>query len=184
MALAASFASADVLDVSIGMGDISSMDEYGSGNNLVFNIDMGAVFGGAYQNFTMTALGWDVTLEAHDPSYLSEMALGFENSDVTDSVYLTPGVADNFPGGPTFYSSGGLVDLVGLGYDVTLNADNILTLNFFEWYDDFPGGEDGLWLSGSQVNCEFTADAVPEPMSMTVLALGLGAMAARRRRKS
>ena len=59
--------------------NVTSVDGYGDPNNVVFNIDMGLVFPG-YGNFTVTSVGWDVTLTANSPSWLSEMAVELAES--------------------------------------------------------------------------------------------------------
>ncbi|MBI5708157.1 MAG: PEP-CTERM sorting domain-containing protein [Armatimonadetes bacterium] len=180
---ATALASADVLTVGLTIsGDMPSMDGYGDSDNMVFGIDMNAVFSGYgnYQNFVLTGLGWDVTLTATAPSWLSELAAAFESSSQADGVYLRPGAGNNF-GGTGSYSSGGIVDLVGPGLTVVLDADNILRLEFYESFNDFADAQDGFWHDGSRLDLQFNADLVPEPASMAVL--GLGALALIRRRK-
>ena len=180
LAVTASFSFADVLNLDLGISDMPSVDQYGSANNFVFALDLGQIYAGAFQDYRLTALGWSVRLKSFNPSVLSDITCGLENSDVTDGVYLRPAVSDNFSGGPNQYSSGGLIDLVGPGFDVALNSDNVLVVDFFEQRDDFPGGIDAVWMNGSQLNLQFTATPVPEPVSMTVLALGIGAITTRR----
>lgn len=157
------------------------MDRFGDPDNFRADVDWGVVFGGAYQNFRVTGMGWDVTLEATSPSWLSELALYNDNSSLAAGVFLRPGISDSVPGTGT-YSSGGIVDLVGLGLDYSLNADNLMRFEIFETFDDFTNGQDGTWVSGDLVY-RFEADLVPEPATMTALGLGIAALAARRRRK-
>jgi hypothetical protein len=154
---------------------IYSNDEYGSPVNEVFNIDVGA-------NAWVTGIGWDVSIYADSPSWLSEMTVAFEDSALSTGVFLTVGVGDDFSGAGA-YSSGGIVDLVGLGLQFQVGADGKLRMEFFEDYDDFEGDWDGIWESGA-LSVQVMTPAVPEPTTYALMLLGLAAVAgvARRRR--
>ncbi len=154
---------------------IYSNDEYGSPINEVFNLDVGA---GSW----VTGIGWDVSIYADDPSWLSEMQVAFENSTQSTGVFLSVGVGDDFPGAGS-YSSGGIVDLVGLGLQFQVGADGKLRMEFFEGFDDFPGDWDGVWDSGA-LSVQVMS-AVPEPGTYALMLLGLaGAAVVARRRRS
>lgn len=152
--------------------DILSMDEWGSPNNEVFALDVGA---GSW----ITGVGWDVSLYADDPSWLSEMVVDATDSSQSVGVSLHPAVNDMFSGAGT-YSSGGIVDLIGLGLDFHVGADGKLRLEFYEDYDDYPGEWDGIWESGT---LSFQVVAVPEPSSYALMILGLAGIAAVARRR-
>src|SRR3990172_6788990 len=119
LVLGASYASADTLVGTIDVSGILSMDEYGDTDNVFGVFDIDGTWAG-YSNFRLTGIGWDVDLYADSPSWLSEIAVSFENTSHANAVWLTPGVGDDFPGSAS-YSSGGIVDLVGLGLDFSLD---------------------------------------------------------------
>ena len=126
------------LDTSIFNFDVAgiySNDPYGSPINEVFNLDVGA-------NAWVTGIGWDVAIYADTPSWLSEMQVAFEDSTQSAGVFLTVGVGDDFPGDGA-YSSGGIVDLIGLGLQFQVGADGKLRMEFFEGFDDFENDWDG-----------------------------------------
>lgn len=90
-------------------------------------IDMQSVFGNAYTGFTLTGIGWDVDVSTVGNSWLSEATVYFDNDTLSDGVFLTPGFNDSFSGSST-YSSGGIVDLVGLGLDINLAPTDMMYL--------------------------------------------------------
>ncbi len=97
----------------------------------------------------MSGIGWDVTLTAYSPSWLSEIAVLITNVN-GEGYVLRPGAADTSPGTGS-YSSGGVNDLCGVyGFPPLPLPDGNLYLEFFETYDDFSGCEqDGNWNSGT-----------------------------------
>lgn len=166
----AGFSSRVVSTLNINVTGIRSNDPYGNAINVVNNYNIGA-------NSHVIGIGWDVTLFADTPSWLSELSVAFEDSGQTTGVFLSPGAGDDFSG-TSVYSSGGVVDLVGLALDFNVGPDGILRLEYFEGYDDFPGDWDGIWQAGA-LTVQY--DTVPAPGAAGVLAVG-GLMALRRRR--
>lgn len=158
--------------VTFDVSGIFSNEPLGNALNEVFPIAVGA-------NSTVVGVGWDVTLFADSPSWLSEMVVGMGSSS-QGFLNLTPGVGDDFSGTAT-YSSGGIVDLVGLNLSFQVGPDGVLRLEFFEAFNDFAGDWDGKWESGT---LSFAIAQVPEPSTYGLMALGLlgvGAMVRRRR---
>lgn len=169
IAVGPSATTAFVLDVA----GILSYDEEGNALNTWKSMSIGA-------NARVVGIGWNVTLFADAPSYLSEMVVSFGDS-ASRNLYLTVGLGDDGPGTAS-YDSGGVVDLVGLGFDFAVGADGMLKMEFFEDYDDFAGDWDGRWESGTLTI--LTVQAIPEPGTYAMMALGLGALGflARRRK--
>ncbi|MBL8761258.1 MAG: PEP-CTERM sorting domain-containing protein [Phycisphaerae bacterium] len=155
--------------LSFDVGGINSWDGFGSALNEVYSSNIGA-------NSHVIGIGWDVNLTANSPSWLSELVVSFESTSTT-YVFLTAGVGNDFPGSANF-SSGGIVDLVGIGLDFSVDGDGALVMEFFEGFDDFGGGIDGHWDSGT-IWVEY--EPVPAPGAFGLLA-GAGLLAARRRR--
>lgn len=135
-------------------------------------------------NGRLTAVGWEVSLYADPPSWLSEMTVGIYGLE--DGLTLRPGAGVNSAGAMDF-SSGGLIDLIGLGLDFEVDAGGVLWLEFYEVnWNDWPGDWDGIWESGT-ITFQVTAEStVPEPASFGLAGLallGLGLANNRRRRR-
>ena len=79
--------------------------------------------------------GYDVRIETLDPSFQSEVRLGFFDNTSGTGVAFTPAVGVDSPGAGDF-SSTGLVDLVGAGLDFEIGADGQLLIAAYESFDD------------------------------------------------
>jgi hypothetical protein len=157
-----------VFDVS----GINSNEGFGSPINEIRFLQVGA-------NQTVIGIGWDVTLFADPPSWLSEMAVTFGSTSSPEILSLRPGIGVN-SGGTQSFSSNGIINLVDLTFQFGVDADGLLRMEFWESFVDFPGDFDGIWQSGT-----LTIAVVPEPATYGLMALGLlGVAAAARRRRA
>ncbi len=154
----------------IDISGMSSMDDQGS----LFNKMLTASFPSQFQ---ITGISWDLSMEAFGSSWLSEASIRLFNSDETGSFIFAPGIGYDFTGQEKFAGS---IDLVALGEDFTTNIDNLLNIEFFESFDDDPGGIDAFYESGSFLTIH--VKKVPTPGSLA--ALGLGGLVATRRRRT
>ncbi len=173
MALSLASPAAQAAPVTIDVAGAQSINLLGEGGNTVWLIDVGA-------HAVLNSLSWDLTLSATEPSLLSEMQLSLGASSGLDLLTLAPGAADGFSGSGHY---SGTLDLSGLGLSV--GEDGLLRLEFSEAYKDFaPGVAEGQWLGG-QLSFDVSPAAVPEPASVTLTLLGLGALglASRSRRR-
>lgn len=165
--------SAVVSDASvvIDVAGIGSYDELGSSANTALTYNIGAFS-------TVNTISWNFTITANAPSWLADMQVTFAGSDLTGGgVTFTPSTTSG-AGTESFADSVGLADL-GLAFQV--GADGILRVEFHESYVD-DVNPDGVWNSGT-LTVGFT-QAVPEPSTYGLMALGLAVVgvAARRRR--
>lgn len=116
-------------------------DVYDSGDpdNSTVNLDIGA--GNA-----LIGIGWEVTVEAFDPSLLSESVMAFVPTAGDDTgLFLTVGVDDEAPGVGT-YSSGGVLMLEDNGIDpVPANANGNLHIEWHDAFADFPDDIESVW---------------------------------------
>ena len=161
------------VDQIINVTGITSVAVAGAAGNTVLSFNVGA-------GSSVVGIGWDVNNTATSPSWLSEMAVGFRNTDNTGGVNLTVGVGDDMPG-TAAYSSGGILDLIGLGLSFTANANGLVRVEFYESFNDSEVNPDGIWNSGSLT---LRVVPVPEPATYGMMALGLLAMGAFVRRRN
>lgn len=94
---------------------------------------------------SVVGIGWDVVLRSVAPeSWLTDIAVF-----VTDSTGLysggfgsRPAWPDRFLGGPTMYSSNGIVSLLAVGlWPVTARSDGLIRLEFFKNLHRCPGND-------------------------------------------
>lgn len=163
--------------VPFNVAGIQSFDPVGAPANTVILFDAAAALGlPSGTPVSMTGIGWDVTITAPAPSWRSEMDIYFDDAIAPDLTGLFLGVSgDASPGGPTNYSSNGVIKLAPNNIADIVLPNGILRIEFFDSYDDFPGAVDGIWNSGT-LNLQF----VPEPASLSLLSLAALALLRRR----
>jgi hypothetical protein len=163
----------------VNVAGIESFGEYGDSGNTVLTYNVGA-------NATITGISYTVNLTAFSPSYLSELALAFEDSSQADGVFFTPGFEDANPGTGTYTDS---ADLVNLGLQFQVGADGLLRLEFFEDFDDGAVSPDGIWNFGTITFFTDVIDPVdpgevPEPATGMLMGAGLALMGYTARRRN
>ena len=159
-------------DFLVNVAGINSVAVAGTAGNTVLNVNVGA-------GSSVVGIGWNVNNTAFTPSWLSEMVVSFTNTDGTGGVNLTVGTGDD-NAGTAAYSSGGVLDLVGLGLSFTANANGLVRFEFFESFNDAGVNPDGIWNSGALT---LQVVAVPEPATYALMAMGLFAVGALARRR-
>lgn len=159
-------------DLIVNVAGISSVAAAGTPGNTVLTFNVGA-------GSSVVGVGWNTSNTAFAPSWLSEMVVGFTNTDRSGGVNLRVGVGDD-NAGTAAYTSGGVLDLIGPGLSFTTNADGIVRFEFFESFNDPEVAIDGIWNSGALT---LQVIAVPEPATYGMMALGLLAVGAVARRR-
>lgn len=155
---------------------IESVDSQGSPGNTVVILNVATCVGLPNNSpIAMNGVGWNVSLNAPDPSWLNELVVGFSaDGDTLPDINLTPGAGDGFPGTDT-YSSNGIIKFSSIPLSDIVLPTGKLRMEFFEAFDDFAGPE-AEWVSGI-----LQIQVTPEPATMSLLALG-GLVALRRRK--
>ena len=172
-------ASADILTLDVAGLGAFSCDGPGAPCNLSVTLDLGSALGSPGGDVNLDGLGWDLTIDTVGASWLSEAVIGFQSPAGTELFSLTAGVGDNFPG-TMFYSSGGIIDLdTALGF-TPLIGGGLLTVEFYESFDDVSGAIDAFYLEPSTLT--FDVSAVSEPGILALLGFGLLGMGLARRR--
>lgn len=173
--------SAAPMTLDVNVAGIQSHGEIDDSQNTVLNLNVGA-------NSLITSVRFDVDITAFFPSYLSEIGLLFEASDLTGSLSLFPGGDDESSGTGAYEGFYDLADIEGVDRRFNVGSDGILRLQFFEGFDDFDGA-DGQWNFGTITFGFDTVDVeepgeVPEPATTLLMGAGLAMLgyAGRRRR--
>lgn len=162
----------------IDVTGIPSMDGLGSPNNVVIFLWIGPFN-------SVTGIGWDVVLQTVIPNSrrrdLSMFVRDSTNTQFT-GFGIQPGSPDPTPGGPTPYSSDGILKLENYNIPhVQALADGLIRLEFFDAPDNAPGEADGLWVSGA-VSLQ-TLLPIPTPLSTTLGLLAISRLGCLQRRR-
>ncbi len=135
------FAPAEGNQTTIDVTGTPSYGGLGDTNNTRLSINVGS-------DDLWNGMGWDVTITATAPSWLSEVAVLITNVN-GEGYVLRPG-AGNTTSGTGSFSSGGVLKLTtGFGVPDIPLPDNTLYLEFYETLDDGSVAPDGNWDSGT-----------------------------------
>ncbi len=147
----------------------------GEAGNVILSVDIGAAVG-TPGSATMNGVGWDFVLEAFSPSWLSEATIGFSgDGGASNPIFLT--ASGTGAPGVEAVSSGGIVKLADAGIPDLPLAGGILTMEFFDTFDDGIRPQAEVLSGGLVIQA-----AVPEPTSIALLGIsGLALLALRRR---
>ena len=176
LAVCAGLAHADHV-AATGMSDQSTLDPNGyiwpyeyviDVSGMQFNDAAGSALNQVLSLFTgspgqvVRGIAWDVNLTTIGASWATEAVISFEGQ-----VNLTV-ATDTFPVTNTNYYSGGYVYLSDLGIPpITVGADGILDLEFYDSYVDNAGAGDAYFEAGSTI----TITNLPSPSALTFLGL-------------
>lgn len=153
-------------------GNTDHWDLQGDPDNVIVSLDLNALLGGVSgADAFVTGIGWDVTVESFGASWLSEASYSFNGE-----VFLAPGTDDE-PGIGS-YSSPPVI-LADLAIPDITASGGILNIEFFESFDDVADAIDAV-SSGSLT---LLVDYKPVPAPAGLAVLGLGGLAAARRRR-
>ena len=127
----------------------------------------------------ITSIAYSVTVEALDPSYLSDQQAWFGTTDSYWATY-TP-AADHYEEGTMTFE--GNADLVAIGIDFSLNDDGVLRLALADNYNSEPTPH-GFWSGTFTITSSDPVDgAVPEPATWAMMIAGFGVVGASLRRR-
>jgi len=125
----------------ISVNGLTSNGDYDSGDpsNSSFTYNIGA-------GFQVTGVGWEVTVDAVSPSWLSESSMAIvTNSGDISGLFLAPGAGDD-NAGIVDYNSGGIIMFADVSIPPILaNEFGDIYLERFESFDDASVDPDSIW---------------------------------------
>ena len=160
--------------LTVNLVNTESWDLQFDPSNVTAAIDINALAGLPAGSLVIVhGIAWDVTINTVGGSWLSEAYVSQVDLN-GNGIYLHPGAGDNFAG-TAAYNSGGWIDYTDNGLPETMLTDGVLYMEYFESFDDVADAIDAYWNGTLQ----YDITVVPAPAS--VLLLGLGLVARRRR---
>ena len=169
--------------ISIPIVDVFSYDLLGAiPPNETRVVDVAGQLGMSGVPYDVVGLGWEVTIDAFIPSWLSDASIAFGSNPTFEfpDFVLVPGQGDDF-GALMTYRSNGIRDLTNWeGRDLSFKLPlGVAYLEFFESYDDYPTIPDAWYRSPSVLTLEVVR--LPEPVTNCLVVGGCLLFGLRRR---
>lgn len=124
----------------------------------------------------IVGVGLDANITTFGTSLVSQAGVFVGDAGSLIGVNLE-GLGPNTPGDGLDVSTFGVLPVAFLGSDPIPVSSNEILIEFYETFDDLPGGADSIWNTGTLV-----IDVQPIPASGAFPLLGLGLLTGRRRR--
>lgn len=159
----------------VSLAGLSAIDNLGSPNNDVLNIDLGP-------SSTVTGIGWDLLLFTFGNSWAEDVTIGLGSTSQPNLVTLSAfGGVPEALGGVSRSSPIVVFADIPLA-DIVLDADGLFRIEIADTFGDFPPGEaEAVFSDGSSLTVQFTP--IPEPATLALLGLsGLALLRGRRSR--
>lgn len=165
--------------------DLSNAETYGVWNaigNYHSTVDLDSTFGD-HSNYTITGYSFDLQFTTDGGSWLDDLVFSVNNADISSFYDVKPFSGQTAPGVGVRDDAGVFSTPQGLlnSTPFTVNAEHSIYIETYEDFNDAGTDRDGSFAPGSKAYIQFDAEAVPEPLTITVLCIGM--VASLRRRK-
>lgn len=148
--------------VNVDFSNYNGWDEEFDSSNEIPSFDISSLAGmTAGTPVTVVGIGWNVDLQVQNFSWFSESVIKMGDDLATPSLFLQPGIGDDFDAPtPMNYSSGGIVSLSANGLPDMILTDGVAEFEIYELFDDAVNAIDIRYLAGSTITFDLLMTGV------------------------